>query len=257
MDQKKLLRTLTINHGQILVPYIDSYLAAGKFPKTWNITVPNFKEKDNYFHPSSDCFASPRDLYLAKTGVSHYPKPTAALRKTFDCGHMWHGYLEAVLEEMGLVNSDSIEVKMVIEKLGAHGPFTAAGTGDLVGVRIPGKGEWLVDIKTMRKDEFEAGANKYTYMKWEAQVSCYMDWFELDKAMILAICKDSPHDMREYVIKRNDNLLAEIYDRWSYTAKCLALKTLPEDEYVPENPLLLNPGDSALDLEVANAVAQT
>lgn len=251
MDQKSILRTLTISHGAVLVPYIDSYLAAAKFPEEWHITIPNTKKDDGHFHPSSDAFASPRDLYLKhKQVTSSYPI-NAALRKTFDCGHMWHGYVENIVEEMGFVSHEDVERKVVATLDGPHGPFTGAGTGDLVNVKIPGKGTWLVDIKTMRKDEFEAGANKFTYMKWEAQVSCYMDWFGLDQAMILAICKDSPHAFREYKITKNAQVLGEIYERWSYAAKCIAENTLPEDKYIPLDPALLNPGDSVEDAVVA------
>lgn len=247
MDQKALLRTLTINYGQILVPYIDSYQAAAKFPKEWNITIPNTKESDGCFHPSSHCFMKPRDIYLDMKGTVTKPKPSAALRRTFDCGHMWHGYIESVIQEMGFVRPQDVERYLYQPMENHHGPFVGAGTGDLVDVQIPKQGTWLVDIKTMNKGEFEAGANKYTYMKWEAQVNCYMDWIGTKNAIILAICKDSPHNMREYKIEYKPELLNEIYDRWGYTAKCLREGKLPEDNYEPVDPLLLNPGDSVLD----------
>lgn len=248
MDSKALLRTLTINYGDILVPYIEAYLTAGKFPKEWQITIANTKPDDGFFHPSSDAFATPRSLYLKKKKMDERIRPSAALTKTFACGHMWHGYIENIIEDMGLVQHSNIERYVTTILDGPYGPFTGAGTGDLVGVQIPNKGEWLVDIKTMKKDEFEAGAHAMTYKKWVAQVSCYMDWFELDQAMVLAVCKDSPHQFREYHILKDQNVLDEIYDRWSYTWMCLATNQMPEDKYIPEDPLLLNPGDSVLDI---------
>lgn len=250
MDSKSLLRTLTVNYGDILTPYIDAYLGAGKLPEKWIIEIPNTKKDDGHFHPSSDAFLSPRDLYVKKRGIQTGPPISAALRKTFDCGHMWHGYIENIVQELGFVSKEDVERKVAVEINGTHGPFVGAGTGDLVGVKIPKQGTWLVDIKTMKKDEFESGAHKLTFKKWEAQVSCYMDWFGLDKAMVLAICKDSPHKFREYKIAKNYDVLAEIYDRWSYTAACLKANLLPDDNYEPD-PLLLNPGDSVLDAETA------
>jgi hypothetical protein len=106
----------------------------------------------------------------------------------------------------------------------------------------------------MNKTEFEQGANEWTLMKWRAQVSCYMDWFDADKAMILAVCKDSPHQMREYQIQKDGNLLTEIYDRWGYVAACLRENKEPEKAYIyePASPLLLNPGDSVSDVQLAN-----
>ena len=251
MDQKSLLRTLTIGIDSILVPYIDRYLAQGEFPDDLEMVLNRNKASDPYFHPSGDCFTPPRNLYLQKTGMETKPKPGAALRKTFDCGHLWHMYLQGIMQEMGFLTPENTEKPLLTTLEGPYGPFTAAGTADCVDVAIPQKGLWLVDIKTMRKDEFEAGANKYTYMKWEAQVNCYMDWLGVDQAMILAISKDSPHTMREYKIVKRPELLEEIYERWSYTAKCLEEKTLPEEGWEPEDPMLLNPGDSATDVIVA------
>lgn len=257
MDQKSLLRTLTIGIDSVLVPYIDRYLAQGSFPDELHMTLERNKAPDPYFHPSGDCFTPPRNLYLQKTGVETHAKPGAALRKTFDCGHLWHMYLQGVMQEMGFLTLENTEKRLVTTLEGPYGPFTAAGTADCVDVAIPQKGLWLVDIKTMRKDEFESGANKYTYMKWEAQVNCYMDWTGADQAMILAISKDSPHTMREYKIQKRPELLEQIYERWSYTAKCLEEKTLPDEGWEPEDPALLNPGDSVTDVVVAEGAEKS
>jgi hypothetical protein len=70
-----------------------------------------------------------------------------------------------------------------------------------------------VDIKTMNKVEFGQGASEHTMLKWKAQVSCYMDWLDTEKAFILAVCKDSPHEFREYQIQKDVPLLEEIYGR--------------------------------------------
>jgi hypothetical protein len=46
--------------------------------------------------------------------------------------------------------------------------------------------------------------------------------------MILAICKDSPHNFREYIIERDDTLLEEIYEKWIYVTHCIDEGTEPE-----------------------------
>jgi hypothetical protein len=251
-DSKKLLKTLTAGRGSILVPHIEAYQQRAKFPPKWDIEIRNDKQPDGHFHPSSDAFAHPTDLYLARKGKI-IPRPISpALRRTFDCGHMWHGYLQAMLVDMKFVHPDGVEQHVTHTITTAWGEAIGAGTGDLVGVEIPGHGRWLVDIKTMNKPEFEQGASEYTLKKWNAQVSCYMDWFGFDKAFVLAISKDSPHDMREYQIVKDENLLAEIYDRWGYTARCLRDNTPPSEDYhYTVDPILLNPGDSVLDAVVA------
>ena len=250
MKKSSLLRTLTINDGAILVPHIEAYQSRGKFPEVWDIQIVNYKPGDNYFHPSGDCFTPPLQLWREKKGLAPKPPISSALRRTFDCGHMWHGYLQSMLVEMGFVTQNNVERVIIHRK---HN-FVAKGIVDLLDVEIPNQGRWLVDIKTMNKPEFLAGANEYTFKKWEAQVNCYMDWTYSDKAMILAICKDSPHGMREYKIERNQQLLDEIYDRWSYVQDCLDTDSIPQEMgYVPA-PELLNPGDSVLDVLVAEEI---
>lgn len=250
-DSKKLLKTLTAGRGAILVPHIEQYQYRGKFPKKWKIEIRNEKLPDGHFHPSSDAFTPPSVLYQSLRGMLIHSKPSPALRRTFDCGHMWHGYLQEMLIDMGLVERDNVEKRIVAEREGKFGKFYGSGTGDLIDVDIPGHGKWLVDIKTMNKPEFERGADEYTFKKWSAQVSCYMDWFEADKAMVLAISKDSPHNMREYQIQRDDNLLREIYDRWSYVRWCIDNNEIPSDGDYHVDPLLLNPGDSVYDVLIA------
>ena len=251
----KLLRRLTVNHGALLIPHIEAYQTAGKFPPTWNIQIENFKEKDDHFHPSSHCFLPPIDLWRQRKGLASYPPITSALRRTFDVGHMWHGYLEEILIDMGFVLRENVERAVTVKLQGAYGPFTAKGTIDLLNVEIPGHGTWLVDIKTMNGNEFSTGPMAQTSRKWEAQVNCYIDWAgKTNQAMILAVCKDSPHDMKEFKITPNTALLNEIYDRWSFVEYAIQTNKPPEflESYTYEvDPLLLNPGDSVMDAELA------
>jgi hypothetical protein len=62
---------------------------------------------------------------------------TPALQRTFDCGHMWHGYIQGILMEMGFVHPDNVERKL---KYIIKGNCIGAGTADLVDVNIPGQG---------------------------------------------------------------------------------------------------------------------
>jgi len=231
-NSKKLLKTLTAGRGAILAPHINEYQRRGKFPKEWNFTISNYREDDGHFHPSTDAFLKPSILYLAKKGLLLSPNISPNLRRTFDCGHMWHNYLEAIMVDMGFVRPDDVEVYTTHRIVTKRGSAMGAGTGDMVGVNIPGHGQWLVDIKTMNRKQFDQGASEYMFKKWEAQVNCYGDWFGLSNMMILAVCKDSPHDFREYIIPPNQTLLDEIYDRWTYVAQCLRTNTEPDDDYL-------------------------
>lgn len=201
---------------------IDAYQARGKFPPKWEIEIRNDRQADPHFHPSGDCYADPLNLYLDKIGQLK-PRPiSSSLRRTFDVGHMWHGYIQAMLIDMGLVAPDNVEKPLIHKLCTIDGKdYFGKGTADLVDVHIPGHGYWLVDIKTMNSNNF-ANPPEDTMKKYTAQVNMYGDWVGTDKMLILCVNKDSPHDFREFIIAKDEELLVEIYTRWQYVAECLA-----------------------------------
>jgi hypothetical protein len=231
VDSKKLLRTLTVNRGSILAPLIDSYQARGKFPDKWEIEIRNTREPDSHFHPSGDCYTDPRHLYLEKTGQIKPQRISSALRRTFDVGHMWHGYIQAMLVDMGLVAPDNVEKTLKHKLCTIDGTdYWCKGTADLVDVHIPGHGYWLVDIKTMNSTNF-ANPPEDTMKKYRAQVNMYGDWTGSDKMLILAVNKDSPHDFREFIVPKDEDVLVDVYTRWTYVAECIASKSEPGLEH--------------------------
>lgn len=224
-----------VNQGAILGPVIDQYLARGKFPPTWELTIENEKEWDPHFHPSSDSFSDPKTLYLDKTKQLKHRAIGASLRKTFDVGHMWHRYLQNILVEMGLVHPDNVEKALQPKLFRIDGQdFFGRGTADLVDVHIPGHGYWLVDIKTMNKENFQT-PREDTLTKYFAQVNLYGDWLTgleniAPKMMILGVCKDSPHDFREWIVPHDPDTLDDIYSRWRYVSECIVKGIEPTEE---------------------------
>jgi hypothetical protein len=47
-------------------------------------------------------------------------------------------------------------------------------------------------------------------------MNIYMDFFDYDRALILAINKDTPHDFKEFEFRRNQPLIDVIYDKWKF-----------------------------------------
>jgi hypothetical protein len=212
------MRTLTVGRGAILSPLIDEYQRREKFPPYWTVTIHNEKEWDEHFHPSSDVFTDPEMLFLEKTQTFKRRPISANLRRTFDVGHLFHGYIESILQDMGLVSPQNVEREILHAYVSPNGThFFGKGTADLVDVNIPGHGLWLVDIKTMNSQTFGAPPDDLL-KKYFAQVNCYGDWLGIQKMMILAICKDSPHDFREFIVPRDESVLQGIESRWSEAA---------------------------------------
>lgn len=216
-DLREFAKELT--RGQILVPHIDRYQDAGEFPETWNVEIRNYKEPDPYFHPSGDTFTPPEQLAKEKLGKASRSPVRHPLRRIFDCGHFWHGYYQGILVEMGVVEPENVEKPFVVRRRN----FIGKGTLDLYKVQIPGtKGEWIVDLKTVSDTEYDAGIREETMKKWTAQLCVYSEWTGCRNLMILAVRKGATrnpaggaqHDLKEYIIKYDEKLVEEIYDRW-------------------------------------------
>lgn len=228
----KLLKKLA--SGELLVPYIDIYQNEGKFPPVWNIQIDNNKRvPDLAFHPSSDCFATPSQLYARLNGQEPKKIPFS-LRRTFDCGHFWHGYYQEMVLDMGYTTKEDIERSVSFSHKDG---WEAKGTADLV-IDLPRKGIWLVDMKTMNDKEYDEGPYEITKKKWAAQVNMYMEWLGIRKCFILAIRKGGTpakgglpsHGLREIPIEYDKGLIEAIYAKWSYVWDCYNKQEEPKDD---------------------------
>lgn len=233
LDSSKFIRNLVKGHK--LAPHIDKAIGSGEF--TWNAEF-GPKEGDDAFHPSGDCIPGPYSLYKSATTSERKPLSTSLL-KTFQVGHFWHAYLQwIIVERLEFATWDDIEVKgMTRWKDGPYG--WSRGAADIAPCEVPGHGKFLIDIKTMGAHDFKLqGMPGWCAPKYESQVNIYMDWFDLDRCIILCVCKDSPHDFKEFEFKRNQPLIDTIYKKWELVKDCLDQGIEPPDTYEMPLPLV-------------------
>jgi hypothetical protein len=215
-----------------LVGHLDRYLA---------VEVEEFefkyepKKSDDAWHPSGHCTPAVTDLYQIATGNVERKEWGAGMLKTFMVGHFWHQLLQKAVVDIGLAPQEAIEV--VGKDSWADKPYHwATGAGDIAPCSIPGHGDYVVDFKTMSSLQYRAnGVPDWAADKYEAQINMYMHFFELDKALIVAVCKDSPHDMKEFEYVRNQELIDAVIDKWKFVSECLDSHTPPsaldDDEF--------------------------
>lgn len=218
MEANKLVKSLS-SKSFLLTPHIERYLASGNFPDEWNLVIRNKKEKRDYgeadirFSPSSDTVSTVEEI-VKRHATAYAEEPlTAAMRITFDCGSMWHEYLENIILAMGFIEPEGVEQYFIKKIERPKGIAYTSGIGDLVGVNIPGAGKWLVDVKTMNAHSFKS-MPPYLMEKYVAQINLYGEWFGYKKLMILGVSKDSPHNFKEIIVPFNQSLVDSIYDRW-------------------------------------------
>jgi hypothetical protein len=248
LDKSKLVRNLAAKTK--LIPHLDKFIKEhGDFAWHYDYSP---KEGDDGWHPSGDCTPSLNELYWKAK------EPTkedfgASLIKTFQVGHFWHQYLQECVLYLGFAGGGDIERRgiqgwgeLVNRETPPHlnaprdffQPFHyATGSGDVAPCQVPGHGEYVVDFKTMGTHDFKRnGMPDWCKDKYEAQINIYMDFFELDKALIVCILKDTPHDMKEFSFTRNQPLIDAIYQKWDLVSHCLVEGIEPPQDEVIELP---------------------
>lgn len=227
-----------------LVPHLERCIQ--EFDEEWTFTYQP-KEHDLYWHPSSDCVPTASELYDSaqhRLNSEHDETFARKMRKYGMIGHFWHQYLQHLLVRYDMCGQTDIE-RRGTKFWGKNGdaiynigestldarPFHACtGAADVAPINIPRYGEYLVDFKTMASAHYKAVTlPPFFAEKYECQINIYLDFFDLDKALVVGINKDTPHDMKEFEYRRNDELVAAIYDKWKFVADCLEHGDRPSD----------------------------
>jgi hypothetical protein len=259
-DSTKTVKNLV--RGYKFAPHVDRYL------QTWDEEGFEFKSAakppDLAWHPSSHCTPSLNELYwYAVEGHKEERKLSPAQVKNFQVGHFWHQWLQWVtVEGLGFASWDRVERQSLRGwgekttlingppgwgKIDLHSEYAqwqpfhwVTGSGDIAPADLPIYGEYLIDFKTMNAQGFKLNEPPPwmdTPAKWECQVNIYMDFFDLEKALIVGICKDTPHDLKEFEYHRNQPLIDAIYEKWELVSDCLDNDVVPPEDEEFELPL--------------------
>lgn len=238
----------------VFVQHLDRAIGAGELEWEFKHTA---KTGDDGWHPSSHCVPSAYELYhYALNKGEEEEKFAPSTYKTFMVGHFWHSYLQYVtVERLGFAQWEHIERRGyrgwgeqqkhdLIPEAGVHyfegwKPFHyATGSADIAPVTIPNEGDFLADIKTMGAHDFKRnGLPDWCAVKYEAQLNVYMDFFDLERALIVGVLKDSPHDLKEWEFHRNQPLIDAIYMKWELVSECLDERIEPPADAIIDLPI--------------------
>ena len=236
-------RSLVKRHK--LAPLLDRHLGT----ETENfIFTYEPKKSDDGWHPSGACTPNATDLHKMVVSPEKKEWGTAML-KTFMVGHFWHQWLQNAVLELELAAPEAIEVRGVrgwgekvevgIDRHWVDFPEYnpemwykphqwATGAGDIAPCTIPGHGDYVIDFKTMSGQQYrQASIPAWAADKYEAQINIYMSFFDLEQGIIMAVCKDSPHEFKEFEYRRNQPLIDMIYDKWEFVGACLEEDEVP------------------------------
>lgn len=218
-----------------LVHHIDKALMT--FDEPWEFRYEP-KQSDFGWHPSGHCIPKPSALYddamVRLNGERSGVPQNLTFRKSGFIGHFWHQLLQHVLvEKVGFAEWKDIE------RLGTRifagdtpKPFAfMTGSADVAPCVIPNEGEYVVDFKTMTMVHFKGAQNgrlpSFFGPKYTAQINVYMDFFDLEKGMIVAIAKDTPHEFCEIEFRRDQSLIDAIYEKLQFVSECIEAESRP------------------------------
>jgi len=191
------------------------------------------KKKDDAWHPSGHCTPPPSVLYDIATGNVEHKEWGSKMLRTFMVGHFWHQLLQKAVVDLGLAEESAIE-RQGVRTWGdpmTRAPYHwATGAGDVAPCSLPGHGDYIIDFKTMSSFQFKPNkVPDWAANKYEAQINIYMDFFDLEHGLIVAINKDDS-EMKEFEYVRNQPLVDAIYDKWKFVSECLEIEHRPEAE---------------------------
>ena len=227
----------------ILAPHLDIYFSKEVTDFTFALEP---KKKDDAWHPSGDCTPSVTELY-AMALERQAGRSGSRVSKAFPVGHFWHQLLQKAVVDLGFATPEAIErrgMKVWAEdnswgptpsaKLATPKPFHwSTGMGDVAPLTVPNQPPMVLDFKTMSNAQFgkpETPMPGWIAQKYEAQINIYMDYFDYNHAMILAVQKDTPHGFKEFIYERNQDLIDAVYDKWYFVSECLDNEAGPDEE---------------------------
>lgn len=238
MSNLKFLRNLKKNHK--LIPYLEELISDGDSVEGFQFDY-HAKVSDDAFHPSGDCTSTVAELVAKVRDPEYVPDWLSgmsgkSLNKTFMVGHFWHAYLQHILVYGELAAEEAIEVNRKV--YWGDRPYEwATGSADVAPCQIPEEGDFVIDFKTMGSHQYKQNdIPEWAAAKYEAQLSIYMEWFNIDRGIIVAINKDGPHDMKEFEFERNPDLVDAVMAKWELATQVVYddLVVLPEDEEILE-----------------------
>ena len=205
-----LERTLAAyQNDEPITRYIEEALMKGDiFPEEYPVRVFNKERKfDNMYHPSSDVMAGELQLYYrfhpTERLLCQEQRMTPTLAMTFQVGSVFHSVIQNLLIHLGFTTLDKVEVKFRNEER------MIAGAVDVLELVTP-DGTFLVDIKSTNQLPKEASE------QYAMQLRVYQDNCPgaPDRMALLFIQKAYPHKIKTIEVKKDEEALNKVYDKW-------------------------------------------
>lgn len=219
-----LLKRLANN--ELILPHFENAMLADNWPDSYNITIdssPYYGAGDGYFHPSTHPLMGARELYYRfhPDTRDHIVRERRSLQShlTLSMGSALHGVIQTQMQMSGLVRPENIEVEYVNHEHHIRGRI------DFI-VDHPNGSTLPVEMKTINSFAFKR--QETIKPSWDAQLSIALDHLGVDTGILLMVEAGWPYQMREFLVKRNDLLLEEIYTKFAAVREAVKNNVPPQ-----------------------------
>lgn len=216
--------------GDIVIPHLERALFAEEWPESYTIKVDTSPHKPpplgeiRRFYPSTHCLMDRRRLYY-EVHPDYWP---LLPKEKFPLSSIWsmtmgtaaHAIIQTQLQMAGkIVSEDDIEVRFRSEEHWCSGRadwiFTKAD-----GTRVP------IELKTQNSRAY--GFTKEILPSWECQLQVTMDGLGYDEGVLMVVEMGHPWQMREFRVRRDEQLLNVIYEKWATVLEHVKLNIPPK-----------------------------
>jgi hypothetical protein len=215
---------------EIVIPHLERALFSDVWPESYDIKVDLAHHTRSepgtvgWFYPSTHCLMDQRRLYYEMHPDYRHNLP----KDKFTMSGIWsmtmgtaaHSIVQTQLQMAGkIVSEGDVEVRFRNEERRCRGRLDFLLTR-ANGTKIP------VEMKTQNSRAF--GFQKEISPSWECQLQVTMDGLGYDEGVLFAVEMGYPWQMREFRVRRDEELLKVIYDKWATVLEHVMANTPPK-----------------------------
>lgn len=215
----------SLGDREIVAPYLKNAMLDPKWPAKYTIEVdssPYYGLGDGYFHPSTHGLMDERRLYY-----QFHPKHRANLlfdphdfntEMTFAQGTALHAVVQTQLQMAKILRPENVEKEFIIVE------HHVRGRTDMV-VDHPTEGMLPVELKTQNARAF--AFQDEIKESWNLQLNMALYGLGYSKGVLLVLEAARPFRTREFIVHRDDELLARTFAKFDYVRECVKNNTPP------------------------------
>ena len=222
----------------LITPYFEAAVLADNWPLSYDIKVDSSPyygldadgRPDGFFHPSSHPMLGERELYYrfhpATRDKMAWEPNTVEKQLAFAVGSAIHAVVQTQMQMAKLVTPEDIEVEYVNEEHNVRGRIDWLA-------HHPNGTRLLVEMKTRTPRKFAYQTEPEA--SWVAQVNLGLDSQNCDLGILLMLEAGYPYRLTEWRIRRNRELLDNLYAKFDRVREAIARNEPPRHCCAPDS----------------------